>query len=204
MDQEKQLIAHCRRGDADAWDQLFSTYYPVAGKFVYQLSPQFSHEDVEEICQDVFLAVVRNIDSFQGNSAFQTWLYRIATNKARDFIEKQRAAKRGGGEQPVSLHAENSENGLRIDPPSRIPGPDGVMMNAEQMQLVHAALERLGDPCQEIIQLKYFGDLSYEEIAHALQLNPKTVSSRLSKCLDKLEEIARPMFTEERFSQNPV
>lgn len=204
MDQEKQLIAHCRRGDADAWDQLFSTYYPVAGKFVYQLSPQFSHEDVEEICQDVFLAVVRNIDSFQGNSAFQTWLYRIATNKARDFIEKQRAAKRGGGEQPVSLHAENSENGLRIDPPSRIPGPDGVMMNAEQMQLVHAALERLGDPCQEIIQLKYFGDLSYEEIAHALQLNPKTVSSRLSKCLDKLEEIARPMFTEEKFSQNPV
>jgi RNA polymerase sigma-70 factor (ECF subfamily) len=204
VDQEKQLIAHCRRGDADAWDQLFSTYYPVAGKFVYQLSPQFSHEDVEEICQDVFLAVVRNIDSFQGNSAFQTWLYRIATNKARDFIEKQRAAKRGGGEQPVSLHAENSENGLRIDPPSRIPGPDGVMMNAEQMQLVHAALERLGDPCQEIIQLKYFGDLSYEEIAHALQLNPKTVSSRLSKCLDKLEEIARPMFTEERFSQNPV
>lgn len=198
------MIAHCRRGDADAWDQLFSTYYPVAGKFVYQLSPQFSHEDVEEICQDVFLAVVRNIDSFQGNSAFQTWLYRIATNKARDFIEKQRAAKRGGGEQPVSLHAENSENGLRIDPPSRIPGPDGVMMNAEQMQLVHAALERLGDPCQEIIQLKYFGDLSYEEIAHALQLNPKTVSSRLSKCLDKLEEIARPMFTEERFSQNPV
>jgi RNA polymerase sigma-70 factor (ECF subfamily) len=204
VDQEKQLIAHCRRGDADAWDQLFSTYYPVAGKFVYQLSPQFSHEDVEEICQDVFLAVVRNIDSFQGNSAFQTWLYRIATNKARDFIEKQRAAKRGGGEQPVSLHAENSENGLRIDPPSRIPGPDGVMMNAEQMQLVHAALERLGDPCQEIIQLKYFGDLSYEEIAHALQLNPKTVSSRLSKCLDKLEEIARPMFTEEKFSQNPV
>ena len=204
MDQENQLIASCRRGDAEGWDQLFATYYPVTGKFIYQLSPQLSHEDVEEICQEVFLSVIRNIGNFQGNSAFQTWLYRIAANKTRDFIEKQRAAKRGGGEQPLSLDAEQSDTGLKIDPPSRGMGPDGAIMSAEQMELVHAALERLGDPCQEIIELKYFGDLSYEEIAATLQLNPKTVSSRLSKCLDKLEEIARPMFTEENFSQYPV
>ena len=72
------------------------------------------------------------------------------------------------------------------------------------MHLVQVALERLGDPCREIIELKYFGELSYEEIALELNLNPKTVSSRLSKCLDKLEEIARPMFPEEKFSQSSV
>ena len=94
VDQEQQLIAACRRGDADAWDQLFTTFYPVAGKFIFQLSPHLSAEDVEEISQDVFLSVIRNIQTFHGNCAFQTWLYRIATNKTRDFIEKQRAAKR--------------------------------------------------------------------------------------------------------------
>ena len=204
MDQEQQLIAACRKGDADAWDQLFTSFYPVAGKFIFQLSPHLSAEDVEEICQDVFLSVIRNIASFQGKSAFQTWLYRIATNKTRDFIEKQRAAKRGGGVQPFSLDSENSETGLKIDPPSSVAGPDGQLMNAERMTLIHHALERLGDPCREIIELKYFGDLSYDEIGAELQLNPKTVSSRLSKCLDKLEQIVRPTFKRENLSSSPV
>jgi len=70
--------------------------------------------------------------------------------------------------------------------------------------LVRDALDTLGDPCREIIELKYFGDLSYEEIAGELQMNPKTVSSRLSKCLDKLEEITRKLFREEKVSPYPV
>ena len=204
VDQEQQLIASCRKGDADAWDQLFATFYPVAGKFIYQLSPHLSAEDVEEICQEVFLSVIRNIQTFHGKSAFQTWLYRIATNKTRDFIEKQRAVKRGGGVNPFSLDAEHPETGLKIDPPSSGAGPDGTIMNAERMTLIHNALERLGDPCREIIELKYFGDLSYDEIGVELQLNPKTVSSRLSKCLDKLEQIARPVFKRENLSSSSV
>jgi RNA polymerase sigma-70 factor (ECF subfamily) len=204
VDQEQQLIASCRKGDADAWDQLFATYYPIAGKFIFQLSPHLSTEDVEEICQDVFLSVIRNIENFHGKSAFQTWLYKISANKTRDFIEKQRAAKRGGGTQPFSLDAEHPETGLKIDPPARENGPDGVLMSTERMALVHAALEQLGDPCREIIELKYFGDLSYDEIAAELSLNPKTVSSRLSKCLDKMEEIARPLFQREKLSSSSV
>jgi RNA polymerase sigma-70 factor (ECF subfamily) len=204
VDQANQLIAACCQGDSDAWDQLFAAYYPLAGKFVFQLSPHLSTEDVEEICQDVFLAVIRNIQSFHGKSAFQTWLYRIAANKTRDFIEKQRAAKRGGGAQPFSLDAENPETGLKIDPPSSAPGPDGILISAERMAFIHAALERLGDPCREVIELRYFGDLSYEEISQELELNPKTVSSRLSKCLDKLEEIARPMRKQENLSSSSV
>ncbi|MGZ8901603.1 MAG: RNA polymerase sigma factor, partial [Limisphaerales bacterium] len=66
MDQANQLIAACCKGDSDAWDRLFATYYPIAGKFVFQLSPHLSAEDVEEICQDVFLAVIRNIQTFHG------------------------------------------------------------------------------------------------------------------------------------------
>lgn len=204
VETESELITRCRHGEADAWDDLFTRFYPVAGKFVYQLSPHLSAEDVEEICQEVFLAVVRNLASFQGHSSFQTWLYRIAGNKARDFIEKQRAAKRGGGEQPFSLDAEHPESGFKIDPPSGLPSPDDQLMTAEKMAQIHAALEQLGDPCREIIELKYFGDRSYEEIATELQLNPKTVSSRLSKCLDKLEEIARPMFHREKLSSSSV
>jgi RNA polymerase sigma factor (sigma-70 family) len=56
------------------------------------------------------------------------------------------------------------------------------------------ALERLEEPCRQIIQLRYFADLSYDELADELKLNPKTVSSRLSKCLDRLEKIAVEVF----------
>jgi RNA polymerase sigma factor (sigma-70 family) len=70
-------------------------------------------------------------------------------------------------------------------------------MNAEQLGLVRQSLDRLDEPCREIIELRYFGDLSYEELSATLNLNPKTVSSRLSKCLDRLEEIARKIFSRE-------
>jgi RNA polymerase sigma factor (sigma-70 family) len=70
-------------------------------------------------------------------------------------------------------------------------------MNAEQAALVRESLDRLGEPCREIVELRYFGDLSYEELSATLNLNAKTVSSRLSKCLDRLEEIAKKIFSRE-------
>jgi RNA polymerase sigma-70 factor (ECF subfamily) len=193
-DAEADLLARCRRGEAGAWDDLFDRHYAAAGRFIFQLGHDFSREDVEEICQEVFLSVIRNLDAFHGGSQFQTWLFRIAANKARDYRERRNAAKRGGGQTPLSLQAEDPESGLTLDPPGTAPTPDAMLMNAEQVALVHRALEQLGDPCREVIELRYFGDLSYDEISRSLNLNPKTVSSRLSKCLDRLEGITRKIF----------
>lgn len=195
MQAEAQLLARCRRGEAAAWDELFDRHYAAAGRFVFQLASDFSPEDVEEICQEVFLSVIRNLNSFQGESQFQTWLFRIATNKARDFREKRNAAKRGGGQLPLSLQAENAETGLTLDPPSATPTPDVELLNVERAELVRTALDQVGEPCRELIELRYFGDLSYDELSQELKLNPKTVSSRLSKCLDKLEGIAVRVFS---------
>jgi RNA polymerase sigma-70 factor (ECF subfamily) len=200
---EAELLARCRRGEAGAWDEIFDRHYAAAGRFVFQLSPDFSREDSEEICQEVFLSVIKNLDSFQGESQFQTWLFRIAANKARDFREKRIAAKRGGGQTTVSLQAENPETGLTPDPPDHSPAPDENLMNAEQLSLVRASLDQLSGPCREIVELRYFGDLSYEELGATLDLNVKTVSSRLSKCLDRLEEIARRIFPRESLDVFP-
>ena len=196
LDVEAELLARCRRGEAGAWDELFDRHYAAAGRFIFQLGSDFTAEDAEEICQEVFLSVIKNLDSFHGESQFQTWLFRIAANKARDYRERQRAAKRGGGQTTVSLQAEDPESGLTLDPPATAPGPDANLMSAEQAVLLQHALDQLGEPCREIVELRYFGDLSYEELSRALDLNPKTVSSRLSKCLDRLEGIARKIFSE--------
>lgn len=198
MESEAQLLARCRRGEAAAWDELFDRHYAAAGRFVFQLASDFTREDVEEICQEVFLSVIRNLHTFHGHSQFQTWLFRIAANKARDYREKQHAAKRGGGQAPLSLNAEDAETGLTLDPPSTAPAPDADLLNVERAELVREALDQIGEPCREIIELRYFGDLSYDDLSRELQLNPKTVSSRLSKCLDKLEAIARKIFSGEK------
>jgi RNA polymerase sigma-70 factor, ECF subfamily len=198
MASEAELLARCRRGETDAWDELFDLHYAAAGRFIFQLSPDFSREDSEDICQEVFLSVIKNLESFQGESQFQTWLFRIAVNKARDYREKRLAAKRGGAHATISLQAENPETGLAPDPPDPLPAPDENLMNAEQMSLVRESLDQLDESCREIVEMRYLGDLSYEELGATLKLNPKTVSSRLSRCLDRLEEIARKTFLREK------
>jgi len=191
---EKELIERCRAGEQHAWDDLFDAHYDAACRFIFQLASDFSREDAEEICQEAFVTVVRTLGSFRGNSRFQTWFFRIAANRARDFRDKRNAAKRGGGQVPLSLDAEHPETGLKIDKPSDKRGPDDDMVRIEDHAFIGEALDALGENCREIIQLRYFGDLSYEEISQELDLNKKTVSSRLSKCLDKLEVLTKAIF----------
>ncbi|MBI5773973.1 MAG: sigma-70 family RNA polymerase sigma factor [Verrucomicrobia bacterium] len=200
---EAELIARCRQGDAAAWDAVFDRHYAAVGRFVLQTGPELSPEDAEEIAQETFLAAIKNLASFRGQAQLQTWLFRIALNKARDFRERGRAAKRGGGRAAVSLQAEDPETGLPLDPPSDLPAPDEQAVLGEQERLVMQAVDRLNEPCREVIQLRYFADLGYEEIGRELKLNEKTVSSRLSKCLDKLESIVQELFLRERTAVSP-
>jgi RNA polymerase sigma-70 factor, ECF subfamily len=205
-DPETTLIARCRRGDAEAWNELFDLHYGPTARFIFQLSPDLTAEDAEEICQEVFLSVVKNLPSFNGRSLLQTWIFRIALNKARDHRQKHCAAKRGGGLEPLSLQAEDPHTGLLLDPPCHRPGPDQALLRAEQAALLARALDQLSEPCREVVLLRYFGDLSYEEIARELQMNPKTVGSRLTKSLDRLQIIlGKLMFREEcALAQQPV
>ena len=201
--EEAELLARCRQGENKAWDELFDRHYAAAGRFVFQLASDFNREDVEEVCQETFLAVIRTLPTFHGESQFQTWLFRIAANKARDYRQRQHAAKRGGGQVVLSLQADDAYDGLPIDPPSPAPGPDAELVRSERLALVDQALMQLDSACREMIELRYFGDLSYEEIGRSLKLNTKTVSSRLSRCLDRLEAIARHMISREQASPFP-
>src|SRR2546430_4714640 len=119
---EAELLARCRKGEAEAWDQLFDKHYAAAGRFIFQLAPDFTREDVEEVCQEVFLTVIKSLHTFQGNSQFQTCLFRIASNRARAYRQRQHAVKRGGGQVTISLHIEDMETRITIDPPRQAPG----------------------------------------------------------------------------------
>jgi len=201
---ERPLVARCLRGESAAWDELFTAHYSATARFIFQISGDFSREDAEEIAQETFLSVVQHLGGFQGGSQLQTWIFRIAGNKARDALEKRHTAKRGGGQLALSLDAEDPFTGLPPDPATPLPAPDVVLQNTETAALVTDALARMEAPCREVIELRYFGDRSYEEISAELGLNVKTVSSRLSKCLDRLEGIARRLFSRKNSPPHPV
>lgn len=203
LQDEERLIARCCRGEQGAWDQVFETHYDAVARYVFQMASDLSHEDVEEICQEAFLSAVRNLARFSRKCRLQTWLFQIAANKARDYREKRQAAKRGGGVAPISLDApldESGESTRHLEIPHHAPTPDEAMANDERLSSVRLALDELGNPCREIIELRFFGDLSAEEIGKALRLNPKTVSSRLSRCMEKFSGVLKARFRRERES----
>jgi RNA polymerase sigma-70 factor (ECF subfamily) len=193
-DTEAGLLARCRRGEPAAWDELFDRHYAAAGRYIFQLGYGITPEDVEEICQETFFSVIRNIRNFRGGSHFQTWLFRIAANKTRDYLQRQNAAKRGGGREAVPLHTPDGLHNVSFDPPTQEPGPDAMLLNGEQSALIAEAMAKLESPARELIELRYFAGLSYEQIGHSLNVNPKTVGSRLSRCLDQLETLLSPIY----------
>lgn len=184
---EAHLISRCLRGETTAWDKLFNRHYAPTCSFVLQLGFHFTLQDAEEISQEAFLSVVRNLRSFRGSCQFQTWLFRIAANKAKDYRQRLLAAKRGGGQEPLSIHQEDSQTGCTLELVSNTPHPGSALLEAERFALMGEALEKLNGSCREIIELRYFGELSHEEISKVLGLNTKTVSTRLSASLAKLK-----------------
>jgi RNA polymerase sigma-70 factor (ECF subfamily) len=194
MNAEGDMIARCLRGEASAWDALFDEHYAATARFVFQLAPDLTPDDVEDITQETFLSVIRNLEAFGGSSRLSTWIFRIAANKAHDHRSRSKAVKRGGGQMLLSLQATDPVTGLGLDPASPAPGPDQCVLQQERWLLLRKSLDDLEPPCREILELRYFAELSYDEIGQALRVNAKTVSSRLSRCLDRLESIATTLF----------
>ena len=187
---ESELIQRCLRGDEAAWSALFDVYYDPLYCFIFRQSPFLTPEHVEDLCQETLSAVVRNLNSFQGRSGLKTWMFQIALHRYRDWLDQIMAAKRGSGKMNVPLDAEDPETGMprQVADPAHSSPSENVLKYERHAEIVEA-LKELGGDCEEIIRLRYFGDLSYEEISGQLKLNVKTVSSRLSKCLSKLREI---------------
>ncbi len=187
------LIDQCRAGVAAAWERFFEIHYAPTSRFLRQLIPDGTPEEILGVCQDTFLAAIRNLGSFSGRSRARTWLFRIAANKARDFRDRRLATNRGGGRAQGVLGEDIPPSSDDLEPvPSQIsPSSSDWPTSEETMLEVRRSLDLLGGSCREILELRYFADFDDETLGTALGLNPRTVSSRLSRCLGKLGELLR-------------
>ena len=174
---EQELVLAARRGDDAAFEELVRQYE----KKIYHLALRMcgSGEDAMEVAQEAFLAAWRGLKLFRGESSFSTWLYRLTTNAAIDFLRRER--RRGWGEQ-ASL---NDEEGV-IDPPDPGPSPQERTERQELREALARGLETLSPEHRQVLLLRELEGMRYEEIARALNLDLGTVKSRIARAREKL------------------
>jgi RNA polymerase sigma-70 factor (ECF subfamily) len=163
-----EVIESCRRGDRDALHALYEAYKDK----VYSIAFYFFHRDAStasDITQQVFLKLIAEMGKFRGDAAFSTWLYRLVVNACVDRARRGRAAVMVDDPEvlqslpdPVSSHEE-------------------ALARAEMARSVQNAIGSLPPKLRLAILLRYFDELSYVDMAAALNCSIGTVSSRLSR-----------------------
>ena len=175
MRDERELIRRAGQGDQEAFRQLVETSQAPA----YRLALRMCGGDAalaEDAAQEAFLAAWRGLPRFRGDSRFSTWLYRLTTNAAIDWLRRE---KRHRGMDDVT----------ELELPDDGPGPQDQAEQAEAQQTVRRALSRLSEEHRQVLLLRYMQELDYAEIAAALEISEGTVKSRISRAKMRLREL---------------
>ncbi len=185
MIDDRELVERFQRGDESAFDALVRRHSGRAYAIAYGLLG--NREDAEEVAQDVFIRVYRALDKFRGDSEFSTWMYRIATNLAKN---KYRWNKSRGSKVTDSLQAPidgtDGNDALYREVSDDRMTPDEALQVAELERRTREEMEKLPDVYREALMLRNVKGLSYEEIAELLGCKIGTVKSRINRAREEL------------------
>lgn len=179
------LVRRCQAGDTRAFDTLVTKY---RGK-VYAMSYHLVQNETEawDLSQEAFIKAWRALPNFKGDSAFYTWLFRIAHNVAYDWLRKKKI--RAEGNEFDDSRADHGVAAGAETVPRAAPAPDTAMKQAELGARIRDAISQLSPDHQQVILLREVEGCSYDEIAAAMKCSVGTVMSRLFYARKKLQEI---------------
>ncbi len=180
---ERDLVARCNRGGERAWTLLYHTYRDRVYRITHWRRWRFPREEADEVMQEVFLALVTSLRSFDFRSSLETFICQIATNKCISALRKRMALRAGGQTGHLSLDEVEGVVGDAADP------PDLLLLQKEQQEILQKGLRSVSQACQSILRFRFVNGFSYQEIATLLGVEEGTVASRLSRCLAELREI---------------
>ena len=175
---EQELVRAAAGGDTEAFERLVRTYENKIYSLAFRMCG--SADDASDIAQEAFLAAWRGLPSFRGDSGFATWLYRLTSNAAIDYLRRQKK-ERGD----MSLDDED----LGLDAVDTGPGPQDAAERTEVRTAVAAGLQQLSEGHRQVLVLREIQGLSYEEIADVLEVDLGTVKSRISRARSALRKI---------------
>ena len=174
----EELARAAAKGNTLAFEELVRLHE----KKVYALALRMcgNSEDAADVAQEAFLSAWRGLPSFRGEAGFSTWLYRLTSNAAIDQLRKGKRQR-----EEASL----DDGDLPLDVPDRQPGPQEAAESAELQRAVADGLRELSEDHRQILLLREYQGLSYDEIAQALEVDLGTVKSRISRARRALRKI---------------
>jgi RNA polymerase sigma-70 factor, ECF subfamily len=177
---DEDLVTAVLEGDRDRFGELIDRYQGRLVNYLFRLLR--NADDAHDLAQEVFVKVYQVLDRFDPHYKFSTWLFRVAQNAAIDQIRRRRL-------KVVSLRQEDDEGeGRDWDLPSPERGPYGELRNQERGAAIQEAIETLPWEYRELILLRHFGELPYEEIARLKQMPLGTVKNKLFRGRQMLKE----------------
>jgi RNA polymerase sigma-70 factor, ECF subfamily len=177
---DEELVAAVLEGDRDRFGDLVDRYQGRLVNYLFRLLRNV--EDAHDLAQEVLVKVYQVLDRYDPQFKFSTWLFRVAQNAAIDQIRRRRL-------KVVSLRQEDDEgDGRDWDLPSPERGPYGEMRNRERGDAIQEAIDALPWEYRELILLRHFGELPYEEIAQLKRMPLGTVKNKLFRGRQMLKE----------------
>ena len=172
---EQELVTRAKAGDSDAFGQLMeqnqNRIYSLALRMVG------NPEDAADLTQDAFLSAWRNLEGFQGEASFSTWLYRLTSNACIDFLRKEKRKRAAG----TVLYLDDTEEGASLDLPDYDADPHKQLEQSEVRQGITDCMDALSEEHRKVLSLREISGLSYTEIADILGLEEGTVKSRIAR-----------------------
>ncbi|MDD4915115.1 MAG: RNA polymerase sigma factor RpoE [Methylococcales bacterium] len=185
-DLDQDLVLRVQQGDKSAFDLLVLKYQHRIVHLVNRYVKDPS--EAQDVAQDTFLKAYRALGDFRGESAFYTWLYRIAINTAKNYL-LSRSRRHFDYEIDVQ-DAEQVENAAQL---KDMDSPDNLLMNEQIVQVIKTAIDRLPEEMRIAITLRELEGMSYEEIAEAMDCPIGTVRSRIFRAREAIDEKLKPL-----------
>ena len=182
-DTDQQLVQRAQRGDLRAFDLLVLKYQGRIGALVSRYIADAG--EVEDVTQEAFIKAYRALSKFRGDSAFYTWLYRIAANAAKNHLVAK--GRRPGADATIE-DAEVFDDGGLVSATS---SPEAMAMGDELAAVVEQALQSLPEELRAALTLRELEGLSYDDIAEVLGCPVGTVRSRIFRAREAIDEQVR-------------
>ena len=183
---DEDLVLRVQQGDKSAFDFLVIKYQHKIIQLVNRYVKDPS--EAQDVAQEAFIKAYRALGNFRGDSAFYTWLYRIAINTAKNYLVSR--SRRSSDYQVDVQDAEAIENAPQLQ---GMETPERLLLNQEIIDTIKTAIDKLPEEMRTAIILREFEGMSYEEIAEAMDCPVGTVRSRIFRAREAIDNKLNPL-----------
>lgn len=190
IEADQALVERVKRGDKAAFDLLVIKYQSRIINLVMRFVR--NHSDAQDVTQEAFIKAYRALPNFRGDSAFYTWLYRIAVNTAKNYLAVQSNRRLPQVKQDIS-EMEQIDDGTAL---KELDTPENLLLSQEIQGTVIRAIENLPNDLKIAITLRELEGLSYEEIAETMDCPIGTVRSRIFRAREAIDKQLKPLIND--------